>query len=105
LPNSLVEIGCSFILQPKKLKLMGNLLTPQQRRDESRNVRQQAAQIAHSRALENHVANDDETNVPLHLMNFTKGLPHDPVTGLIEDEAHFDLFVQGICSGDPDDIE
>lgn len=33
-------------------------------------------------------------------VSFTKGLPHDPVTGLVGNPAHFQLFVRAIDSGD-----
>ncbi len=41
---------------------------------------------------------------PSHIANYTKGLPHDPVDGLIYDPEHYQQFVRGINSGDLDDF-
>lgn len=41
---------------------------------------------------------------PSYMMSFTKGLPHDYKTGLLENPDHFQLFVKGIDSGDPRDF-
>ncbi|MFK8165765.1 MAG: vanadium-dependent haloperoxidase [Lewinella sp.] len=39
-----------------------------------------------------------------YVVSFTKGLPHDPVTGLVNNPAHFQLFVRAIDSGDSRDF-
>ncbi len=70
------------------------------RRQKSLNVRIQAAEYAAGRTHPIHQNNGDE-KLPRKLMSFTKGLPHDYDTGLIQDDKHFETFVEGICSGDP----
>jgi len=70
------------------------------RKQKSLNIRIQAAEYAFGRKHPIHENNGDE-KLPQKLMSFTKGLPHDYDTGLIQDEQHFETFVEGICSGDP----
>lgn len=41
---------------------------------------------------------------PSHIASFTKGLPHDLTTGLLEDPADFRAFVRAIDSGEPRDF-
>lgn len=41
---------------------------------------------------------------PSYLMSFTKGMPHNKVTGLLNDPQHFQYFVRAIDSGDPRDF-
>lgn len=80
------------------------------RRQMAFQTRVNAAQLAHDRPHPRHVANGDETKfrrpdgLPSHLASFTKGLKHDPRTGLIDEPADFVKFVRGIDSGDPRDF-
>jgi len=41
---------------------------------------------------------------PSYLVSFTKGMPHDYVTGLIKNPIDFQYFVRAIDSGDPRDF-
>ena len=41
---------------------------------------------------------------PSFLMSFTKGLPHNEKTGLVNDPLHYQYFIRGIDSGDPRDF-
>lgn len=41
---------------------------------------------------------------PSYLMSFTKGMPHNKDTGLLNNPIHFQYFVRGIDSGDPRDF-
>lgn len=41
---------------------------------------------------------------PSYLMSFTKGMPHNFDTGLLNDPLHFQYFVKAIDSGDPRDF-
>lgn len=79
------------------------------RRQEAYQRRQSANELAKNRAHPKHISNDDEQkfrhkedlkNKPSYLMSFTKGLPHDYDTGLIENPDDFQKFVKGIDSGD-----
>jgi len=79
------------------------------RRENALKKRQLAANTAANRPHPKHVANGDEQkfrklfggkNRPVHLMSFTKGLPHDYDTGLITDPQHYQYFVRAIDSGD-----
>ena len=96
-------------------------MTPEQkRRQESLDFRTEAAKIANERPysyrnidpiagqpLEQptiHLANGDE-EIPHVPMSFTKGLPHNGDTGLVQNEADFDQFVKGIDSGEPLDFK
>lgn len=90
------------------------------RRQMAYQTRVNAAQAANDRTHPRHVANADETkfrgdypnpgdpkkevNLPSYLASFTKGLNHDPLTGLIKNPADFVKFVRGIDSGDPRDF-
>ncbi|MEM6397663.1 MAG: vanadium-dependent haloperoxidase [Bacteroidota bacterium] len=87
------------------------------------NVREIAAEIANRRPQSQHQDNGDELRfrhcpttavehkdkhgVELGIekeaaypMSFTKGLPHNPVTGLVNNPQHFQSFVRAIDSGD-----
>ncbi len=74
-------------------------------------MRRAAAELAAARPHPDHVANGDEQRFrdadpkrPSYLASFTKGLCHDPATGLVENPDHFQQFVRGIDSGDPRDF-
>ena len=41
---------------------------------------------------------------PSYLVSFTKGLPHNHSTGLLENPEHMAYFIKGIDSGDPRDF-
>ena len=81
------------------------------RKQEARNTRISAAELAADRPHPRHIANDDETKFrnkkskPSYLASFTKGLPHDEKTGLVKDPEHFQQFVKAIDSGDPQDFK
>lgn len=64
-------------------------------------VRIDAAEQARYRPHPKHRANPDEERYGFanYLMNFTKGLKHDAVTGLVEDRNHFKAFRQCIDEG------
>jgi hypothetical protein len=71
------------------------------RRDDAYDVRLQAAELARDRDHPAHVANGDEAayaaqNYP---MSFSKGLRHDPDTGLVADGADFAAFRKAIDHG------
>lgn len=76
------------------------------RRQLSFNVRQSAATLAASRALEPHLANSDERHNRrrFFLASFTKGLPHDPDTGLLHNPEHYHLFINAANTGLMSDI-
>ncbi len=75
------------------------------RKKQSRALRENAAEMAYTRVHPEHISNGEEqkfrdkNNKPSHIASFTKGLPHDPVTGLILSSADFEQFVLGIQSG------
>ncbi len=90
------------------------------RRQAALQVRQNAAQLAHDRVHPVHVANGDEQKFSLkrtnpctgkvevkssYLASFTKGMPHNLDTGLVEDPSVFEQFVKAIDSGDPRDFK
>ncbi|MEM1107607.1 MAG: vanadium-dependent haloperoxidase [Planctomycetota bacterium] len=78
------------------------------RRDQALRSRDAATRLASSRPHPKHESNGDElafstdedgrdvNKVPF---SFTKGLPHDPETGLIQNIEHFKQFVKAIESG------
>ena len=43
-------------------------------------------------------------NLPSYLMSFTKGMPHNPFTGLLQNPQHIQYFVRAIDSGNPRDF-
>ncbi|MEM6551525.1 MAG: vanadium-dependent haloperoxidase [Planctomycetota bacterium] len=81
------------------------------RRDQALRARDAATRLASSRYHPPHESNGDEaafvtdgTDIPPQEQNlvpfsFTKGLPHDPVTGLIQNTEHYAQFVKAIESG------
>lgn len=79
------------------------------RRESAFETRQLASSTAKNRPHPTHRSNDDEQkfrievggkNKPSHLMSFTKGLPHNYDTGLIENPDDYQYFVRAIDSGD-----
>jgi len=71
------------------------------RRLEARQVREDAAEKAYLREHPKHEANGDEqkfANVN-YAMSFTKGLDHDPTTGLVKRPEDFEAFRQAIDNG------
>jgi len=46
----------------------------------------------------------DIAGKPSYLVSFTKGLPHNHSTGLVENPEHMSYFIKGIDSGDPRDF-
>ncbi|WP_273445542.1 vanadium-dependent haloperoxidase [Neolewinella agarilytica] len=87
------------------------------RRHNSHTVRSQATQMARDRVHPPQLENSDEQRfrhcaattathgldkegLPSYLASFTKGLPHHPDTGLIDNPDHYQLFVRAIDSGD-----
>lgn len=92
------------------------------RKTSAQNTRVLAAEMAHNRVHPRQSENGDELRfrhssstasthgledkgLPSYLTSFTKGLPHNPVTGLVEKPAHFQLFVRAIDSGDSRDFQ
>jgi hypothetical protein len=71
------------------------------RRQESYAIRLEAAEQARSRTHPTHHANGDEQRFAgdRYFMSFTKGLPHDPQTGLLHDPRHFVEFRRAIDEG------
>ncbi|MEM9006573.1 MAG: vanadium-dependent haloperoxidase [Cyanobacteria bacterium P01_F01_bin.86] len=71
------------------------------RRQESYAVRVEAAELARSREYPTHQANGDEERYATsqYFMSFTKGLPHNPHTGLLEDPQDFVEFRRAIDDG------
>ncbi len=71
------------------------------RRQEAYAVRLEAAELARSRAHPPHHANGDEQRYAgdKYLMSFTKGLPHNPDTGLLHDPRDFVEFRRAIDDG------
>lgn len=87
------------------------------RRQEALRVRIEAAKLAAGRVHPRHEANGDEqkfrrtvekhgqkVNEPSYLASFTKGLPHNKDTGLVENFEDFQQLIKGIDSGDPRDF-
>lgn len=83
------------------------------RHEKARQIRISAADMAYNRAHPRHVTNGEEQkfrkvvdgrNMPSYLASFTKGMPHDYDTGLIENPDDFKWFVLGTDSGDPRDF-
>ncbi len=76
-------------------------------------VRNSAAQMAADREHPMHISNGDEQKfrhdiakkfAPNYLASYTKGLPHNYKSGLIDTPDDFQKFVTGIDSGDPRDF-
>lgn len=85
------------------------------RRQKALEVRIAAAKLAANRPHPRHIDNGDEQKfrrpdgekpgkTPSYLASFTKGLLHEPDTGLVADPAEFQKFIKGIDSGDPRDF-
>ncbi|MEM9568559.1 MAG: vanadium-dependent haloperoxidase [Cyanobacteria bacterium P01_E01_bin.34] len=88
------------------------------RRQSARQVRIDAADLAFQREHPPHISNGEEilyridrttpkgdvSSKPSHIANFTKGLPHNLETGVIESADDYQQFVRGIDSGDPQDF-
>ena len=71
------------------------------RRQEFYAVRLEAAELARSREYPIHKANGDEQGYAdeQYFMSFTKGLPHNPDTGLLQDAQDFVEFRRAIDDG------
>ena len=71
------------------------------RRQESYAVRLEAAELARSREHPSHQANGDEQRYAgaQYFMSFTKGLPHNPDTGLLQEAQDFVEFRRAIDDG------
>lgn len=71
------------------------------RRQESYAVRLEAAELARSREYPTHQANADEQRYAgdQYFMSFTKGLPHNPDTGLLQEAQDFVEFRRAIDDG------
>lgn len=87
------------------------------RKQQALDVRIAAAKLAFDRPHPPQQPNDDESrhffdgtdpargSKPSYLANYTKGLPHSEVDGLICSSDDYQLFVEGVNSGDPDDFK
>lgn len=82
------------------------------RKENARAIRHAAAQLAYSRDHPIHETNGEETklvgvdkNTPSYLTTFTKGLPHNPQTGLLYNPSDYDIFRTAVSSGNADDIK
>ncbi|WP_296899606.1 hypothetical protein [Thiohalocapsa sp.] len=71
------------------------------RRQESYAIRLEAAELARGRTHPTHEANGDEERFAgaKYFMSFTKGLPHHPDTGLLNDPRDFVQFRRAIDEG------
>ena len=71
------------------------------RRQDSYAVRVEAAELARSREYPIHKANGDEQRYAgdQYFMSFTKGLPHNPYTGLLQEAQDFVAFRRAIDDG------
>ncbi|WP_036486206.1 vanadium-dependent haloperoxidase [Myxosarcina sp. GI1] len=84
-------------MQPRKLQAL--------------QIRHDAAKLASMREHPAHVSNGEEFKYRdragklTHLGNFTKGLPHNPETGIISNPADYQQLVRGIDSGDLRDFK
>jgi len=74
---------------------------PKDRVESAYRVRLEAAEAAKNRHHPEHRANADEQRYASahYPMSFTKGLEHDPQTGLVKDPAHFEAFRTAIDEG------
>ncbi len=81
------------------------------RRFQAFKIRFNAARIAFSRQHPKQIDNGEEfrykdgNGKPTHIANFTKGLPHNPQTGIISEPSDYQQFVKGINSGDVRDFK
>lgn len=84
--------------------------TPPTRREHAYNLRVSAAALAATRPHPTHLHNHDEhlykdqQGNNTYLATFTKGLPHNPTTGLLLDHNDFALFVRAVNTGTPEHI-
>ncbi|GAB5527025.1 MAG: vanadium-dependent haloperoxidase [Roseivirga sp.] len=81
-------------------------MTPEEtRRQNSLETREEAAKIAFTRntPAQTQNVNGDEA-IARRAMSYTKGLAHDYANGLLQQDADFVQFVQGIDTGDPQDF-
>ena len=71
------------------------------RRQEAYRIRVEAAGLARGRAPVVHTANGDEQRFASinYAISFTKGLPHDAQTGLVDNPASFEAFRRAIDDG------
>ncbi|MEM6484312.1 MAG: vanadium-dependent haloperoxidase [Pseudomonadota bacterium] len=71
------------------------------RRQDAHAKRLEAAELARTRKHKNHEANGDEQRFAgdRYFMSFTKGLPHNPKTGLLQDPTDFVKFRRAIDEG------
>ncbi|PXF43005.1 Vanadium-dependent bromoperoxidase [Gracilariopsis chorda] len=78
---------------------------------EAYNVRLEAATLAKNRPHPIHLANTEELRYrrpfdcefpgqPSHIASYTKGLPHDPKTGLLIKPNDFQTFIRALDAGD-----
>ena len=90
------------------------------RREEARERRRKAAQLAYDRPHLPHISNGDEQSFrhdqntadshgiskgeSSYLMTFTKGMPHNEKTGLVNTPLNVQKFIKGIDSGDERDF-
>lgn len=97
------------------------------RKKQAWDKRYEANLLADERPIKDHISNGDEqkfrhdetteghhkcahntklkvNNKPSYLVSFTKGLPHNEMTGLVNDPEHFQYFVKAIDSGDARDF-
>ena len=83
---------------------MSNDTPPSDRRGRAYRVRISAAQLAKDRHHPKHLANADEARYAgaSYAMSFTKGLEHDPTTGLLAEAAHFGAFRKAINEAEID---
>ncbi|MEM9139863.1 MAG: bromoperoxidase, partial [Pseudomonadota bacterium] len=79
---------------------------PKDRAEEAYRVRVEAAAMARNRTHPVHEANGDEERYSAvhYPMNFTKGLKHDPKTGLVADTYHFEAYRSAIDAGHIEDF-
>ncbi|MEM8505370.1 MAG: vanadium-dependent haloperoxidase [Cyanobacteria bacterium P01_D01_bin.1] len=87
------------------------------RKQQALDVRIAAAKLAYDRPHAEQQANGEEFSYRFdgtesergskssHLANYTKGLPHSEIDGLICNSDDYQLFVRGIDSGDPRDFQ
>ena len=69
-------------------------------------VRIAAARVALNRKTTVHPVNGDEDRYPKTLLaSFTKGLPHDPRSGVVVNSSNSDLLIQAAVSGKKEDLE
>ena len=63
-------------------------ILPPDRKIDAFNNREQAATIAKNRPNVMHMNNNEENDLPNHIANFSKGLPHNAATGEVEPTAY-----------------